>query len=192
MGQGKKVLGKERKKRSRRTSEHGARDALVEYRVPARSTLPNAPNSRGAGQDHSARTTRPAPDTAASQGDHRQPTDARQAADARIDRLKILATEEGVETSAASESDLRAFLDSVAPSRRPYIALLDNGNFRAVWKNAEQEQVGLQFLGDSEVQYVLFALRPSRRFMARAAGRDVLMHIERWIEGYGLSRLMAA
>ena len=130
-------------------------------------------------------------DTAVSPGDQ-QPTDARQPVKARIGRLKDLASEEGIEPSAASERDLRAFLDSVAPSRRPYIALLDNGNFRAVWKNTELEQVGLQFLGNSEVQYVLFALRPPKRFVARAAGRDVLTHIKRWIESYGLSRLMAA
>lgn len=116
----------------------------------------------------------------------------RRAAEARVDGLKDLAIEEGTEISIASERDLWAFLDSVAASRRPYIALLDNGNFRAVWRNSEQEQVGLQFLGDGEVQYVLFALRPPNRFMARAAGRDVLTHIKRWIEGYGLSRLMAA
>ena len=147
---------------------------------------------RGTGQDRTTGATKLALDTAALRRDRRPPTDARQAVEARIDRLKDLATEDGVEISAASERDLRAFLDSAAPSRRPYIALLDNGNFRAVWKNAELEQVGLQFLGDSEVQYVLFALRPPKRFMARAAGQDVLTHIERWIESYGLSRLMAA
>ena len=97
---------------------------------------------RGTGQNHTAGAAKLALDTAVSLGDQ-QPTDARQAVEARIGRLKNLAIEERIEVSAASERDRRAFLDSVAPSRRPYIALLDNGNFRAVWKNAELEQVGL-------------------------------------------------
>lgn len=144
----------------------------------------------GTAQDHRVGATKLAVDTAVSPGDH-QPTDVRQAVEARIDRLKNFATEEGIEISAASERDLCAFLDSVALSRCPYIALLDNGNFRAVWRNADLEQAGLQFLGDGEMQYVLFALRPPSRIMARAAGRDVLTHIERGIESYDLSRLMA-
>ena len=98
---------------------------------------------RGTGQDHTAGAAKLALDTAASQGGRRPPTDARQAVEARIDRLKSLATEEGIEISAASERDLCAFLDSVAPSRSPYIALLGNGNFRAVRKNDGTRTGGL-------------------------------------------------
>ena len=188
MGQGKKVLGKEREKRARGEIAQEVRDLRLEYGASAPSTLPNERDHRDTRQDESVAVANTPP----LRGNRQQTTEARRAVKARIDGLKDLATEEGVEISAASESDLCAFLDSVLPSRRPYIALLDNGNFRAVWRNSEQEQVGLQFLGDSEVQYVLFALRPPNRFMARAAGRDVLTYIERWIEGYGLSRLMAA
>ena len=110
----------------------------------------------------------------------------------RICDLKELAFEENIEISADSEKDLRSFLDSVEFTRRPYIALLDNGNFRAVWKNADREQIGLQFRGGGLVHYVFFALRSSGRFMAQATGRDTLQNARRQIEVQGLGRLMTA
>ena len=109
----------------------------------------------------------------------------------RIEKLKGLATEECIKFSKESERDLRLFLASVEFTRRPYIALLDNGNFRAIWRNANREQIGLQFRGHDLVQYVLFALRSSDRFMAQATGRDKLLNVRRMIEVQGLGRLMS-
>ena len=109
----------------------------------------------------------------------------------RIEKLKGLAAEECIKFSEESERDLRLFLASVEFTRRPYIALLDNGNFRAIWRNANREQIGLQFRGHDLVQYVLFALRSSDRFMAQATGRDKLLNVRRMIEVQGLGRLMS-
>ncbi len=61
--------------------------------------------------------------------------------------------------SQASLSDLHLFLTQISFSRRPAIYLLDNGNFRAVWKNAENEQAALQFRGGGIVQCVFFSKR---------------------------------
>ena len=110
----------------------------------------------------------------------------------RIANLKELAAEEGMKISASSEKDLRLFLASIEYVHRPYIALLDNSNLRAVWKNADREQIGLQFRGHGSVQYVLFALRSSDRFMAQATGKDKLVYVRRLIEVQGLGRLMSS
>jgi len=114
------------------------------------------------------------------------------AAKARIMELKDDARAEGYGVSAASENDLLAFLNGRVFTRRPFITLLDNGNLRALWKNAEGEQIGLQFRGGKQVQYVLFARRKDEGFMARASGRDSLAGIERQIEAHNLGRLMTA
>lgn len=107
----------------------------------------------------------------------------------RVDRLRNIAADEGLEISIDSERDLWSFLDSLDFTRRPYLVLLDNGNLRAVWKNAEREQIGIQFTGQGLVQYVLFSLRLPDRFMARASGRDTPKNIWRQIEAHDLWRL---
>jgi hypothetical protein len=109
----------------------------------------------------------------------------------RLRELKTDAKSEGHPISMESEKDLIAFLKSVAFTRRPFISLLDNGNLRAVWK-IEGEQIGIQFRGAGEVQFVLFAKRPETRFVARSSGRDTIWDIARQIEAYGLKRLMIA
>ena len=108
----------------------------------------------------------------------------------RIECLMAIAEDEGIKVSADSEKDLWLFLYSVKFTRRPYIALLDNGNFRAIWKNADNEQIGLQFRGCRQIQYVLFALRSPDRFMAQAAGRDTLQNVRRQIDAHDLWRLL--
>ncbi|CAN0119650.1 unnamed protein product [Phaeothamnion confervicola] len=49
------------------------------------------------------------------------------------------------------------FLGGLKLAHRPAIFLLDNGNFRALWRDENnKQQVGLQFLGNETVQYVIF------------------------------------
>ena len=74
--------------------------------------------------------------------------------------------------SETSLRDFRAFLRKAQSGKRPSIFLLDNGNIRALWLNDKKEQVGLQFLGEGEVQFVIFARRPN--MMAREHGTESL------------------
>ncbi len=117
---------------------------------------------------------------------------AARAARARIQELKADARTEGHAVSAASEEDLLAFLDGYVFTRRPFITLLDNGNLRALWKNDTGEQIGIQFRGGKQVQYVFFARREGQDSMARVSGRDSLADIGRQIEALNLGRLMTA
>jgi hypothetical protein len=117
---------------------------------------------------------------------------AARAAKARILELKTDARAESHAVSAASEENLLAFLDGYVFTRRPFITLLDNGNLRALWKNDAGEQIGIQFRGGKQVQYVFFARREGQEFMARVSGRDSLTDIERQIEALNLERLMTA
>ena len=65
--------------------------------------------------------------------------------------------------SQNSLSDLFLFMSQISFGRRPAIYLLDNGNFRTVWKNAENEQAALQFRGDDIVHCVFFLKRKAPR-----------------------------
>ena len=45
-----------------------------------------------------------------------------------------------------------------------------NGNLRALWKNSNGEQIGLEFLGVGAIQFVIFKRRVGLTQMARVAG----------------------
>ena len=108
----------------------------------------------------------------------------------RLNNLRDIALEEGIEISIHSEIDLWSLLDTLEFKKRPYLFLLDNGNLRALWKNDEGEQIGIQFFGQDLIQYVLFSLRMPGRIMARTSGRDTLPNIRRQIGAFDLWRLM--
>lgn len=114
------------------------------------------------------------------------------AVEQRIWALREEARAEGYSVSKASERDLLGFLEALQFTKRPFVSLLDNGNLRAFWKNAEGEKLGLQFLGNREVQYVFFAKRNDDQYVARASGRDVLACISSHIKAQGLEKLLHA
>jgi len=110
----------------------------------------------------------------------------------RLQNLRVLAATDGEPYRVSSERHLFAFLQSVRHLRKPDIFLVANGNLRAVWKNAIGEQVGMEFLGDDEVQFVIFARRPTLARMARIAGRDSTVAASSQINTLGVSRLLVA
>jgi len=99
----------------------------------------------------------------------------------RVQFLRIEAEIDRVPFSDASISDFHAFMREMRPRVRPSLFLNDNGNVRAVWKNDRREQIGLQFLGEGNIQFVIFKQRKGTLRMARIAGVDakdkILAHI---------------
>ena len=86
----------------------------------------------------------------------------------RLRDVRFDAQATGDPVSESSIQNFEEFLRKFPSARRPSVFLLDNGNVRALWLNEQKEQVGLQFLGDREVQFVIFARRPA--LMAREHG----------------------
>ena len=69
--------------------------------------------------------------------------------------------------SEDSKKDIISFfisLEYINPDFRDRvdIYLLPTYNFRAVWKNAKKEHIGLQFLGNGEIQYVFFKKKSNK------------------------------
>lgn len=108
----------------------------------------------------------------------------------RIGELKRLGAEEGLPWSAASEQDFWVFVRARPTLREPGLILMDNGNLRAMWRNAAGEQVGLEFRGYSQVYFVFFARRPEGPVMARSAGEDSILRIGDKIAGDNLTGLV--
>ena len=107
----------------------------------------------------------------------------------RVRELRIEALRTNEKFSEKSLVDLRAFLDALPLVERPSIFLLDSGNLRALWKNAKNEQIGLQFLGDCVGQFVLFVQREKPTLMSRVAGIDTLSEIRSRIKANAYERL---
>jgi hypothetical protein len=107
----------------------------------------------------------------------------------RLQELRYDAESSGGPVSESSVQDFRYLLRKAQPARRPSIFLLDNGNIRALWLNDKKEQVGLQFLGEGEVQFVIFVQRPT--LMARDHGTEMLSAMFGRICSSGAAHLLA-
>jgi len=110
--------------------------------------------------------------------------------ESRLRELRTDAENSGEPFSDASLDDLWAFIDSFPNATRPAIFLLDNGNLRALWKNEAKEQVGLQFLGNGAVQFVIFSQRLNSPDMVRKAGVRPLSAIRALIAEMDGERLL--
>ncbi len=100
----------------------------------------------------------------------------------RLQFLRIEAEIDRIPFSDASFTDFQSFMREIGSRVRPSLFLNDNGNLRALWKNDRREQIGLQFLGESNIQFVIFKQRKGSLAMARVAGIDandkILGHIK--------------
>ena len=108
---------------------------------------------------------------------------------ARIETLRSDAALDGFSLSKASERDFWAFIKSAPFIKKGNLLLMDNGNLRAAWKDNEGNHIGLQFLGNRSIQYVIFKNRAAGR-VSRVAGCDTQKSIERQILVFDLKPLL--
>ena len=92
----------------------------------------------------------------------------------RIERLRTDAEIDGFSVNKASEANFWSFIGSIPSVRKAELVLMDNGNFRAVWKDKNGDHLGVQFLGDQMAEYVIFKHRPAAGSVSRVAGIDTL------------------
>ena len=120
-------------------------------------------------------------------------TQAREMYHAYMLRIEVLRSEaalDGFSVNAASEEDFWSFVESMSFAQKAGLVLLDNGNLRAVWKGEDGSHLGLQFLGNRLVEYVIFQRRRATRDVSRGAGRDTIEGIKRQIRASDLTVFM--
>lgn len=115
-----------------------------------------------------------------------------QAYQSRIEALRSDAMLDGYDLNAASEHDFWRFIRSEPFVQKGNLVLLDNGNLRAIWKGEHGAHIGLQFLGDQTVQYVIFKRRAAAGAISRVAGRDSIEGVIRQIAAFDLRSLIYA
>ena len=114
----------------------------------------------------------------------------RQSYSQRIDELREYGLEDGTSLNEASEDDFWTFIGSSGFTRRAGLVLMDNGNLRAVWKGADSDHLGVQFLGRQMAEYVIFKRRPASADVSRVAGIDTLSAIREQIDTFDLTSLV--
>ena len=97
----------------------------------------------------------------------------------RIEILKEQASLDGYPLNPASKEAFLEFLKKPPFIRRGRLVLMENGNLRAVWKGENEAHIGLQFINNRSVQYVIFTRREPRFPVSRVSGRDTLDGIKR-------------
>ena len=110
----------------------------------------------------------------------------------RIRELDAFARSEGSHVNPASERTFWRFFSQHPFGAEPGLVLLDSGNLRAIWGDMKPTHVGLQFLPNDQIQYVIFARPPSAPAVTRSRGRAGIADIPRLLAGYGLTDLLNA
>lgn len=113
-----------------------------------------------------------------------------QAYSARIDSLRDYAIQDEFSLNPQSEADFWRFIQTVPHYRKGSLVLIDNGNLRVVWKDKTGDHLGLQFLGEGMLQYVIFKRRSANFPISRASGRDTFAGLMRQIDTFDLESLL--
>ena len=108
----------------------------------------------------------------------------------RIEVLRSDAQRDGFAMNEVSEVDFWSFIESISFAQKAGLVLLDNGNLRAVWKDENGIHLGLQFLGNRLVEYVVFKRSQATKDVSRVAGRDTIEGIKRQMRAFDLTALM--
>ncbi len=108
----------------------------------------------------------------------------------RIEYLRSEAVHDGCELNRDSETSFKEFVLSTFDLRKGSLVLMDNGNIRAIWKDAQGFRLGLQFLGGGVIQYVIFRRRKAGQQISRVAGRDSPEGVLRQIDAFDLGMLL--
>ena len=108
----------------------------------------------------------------------------------RIEVLKGQAELDGYSLNLASEEAFSEFHQKNPLIRRGRLVLMENGNLRAVWKGENGAHIGLQFINNLSVQYVIFTRREPQLPVSRVSGRDTMDGIIKQIEAFDLNGVL--
>ncbi len=109
---------------------------------------------------------------------------------ARLSALQNFAVDDGYSLNQGSVDDFWLFVRTEHDIRKGSVVIIDNGNLRMMWMDRQVSQLGLQFLGNNEIQYVIFKQRHNARHVSRVAGRDTLEGVKRQIDAFDLTSML--
>lgn len=104
-----------------------------------------------------------------------------------VAELEREATNESEMFNLQSAEHLRQFCHDLAATICPSIACMTNGNLRAVWQDRRKDQIGIQFMPDGQLQFVILRDRRGRTY--KTLGVEDAATIERLVRALRLTHL---
>ncbi len=104
----------------------------------------------------------------------------------RIQDLKEICLDDGISLNPDSKTACLKFFRANPFLKPAGLIVKENGNLRAIWEGENEVHVGLQFLGDQSLQYVIFKQRTPEDPVSRVSGRDTMDGIMHQIEAFDL------
>ena len=112
-----------------------------------------------------------------------------------MNRIKDLKEQAGLDGYSINRDSNKAFWDFFGQNpqlKRERLVLLENGNLRATWKNDHGTHIGLQFINNQLIQFVIFKKRDSTAPVSRLSGCDTMDGINQLITAYDLRDVLFA
>ena len=104
----------------------------------------------------------------------------------RIDYLRRVGREDGIELNESSYDDFHQFMEDTPHAPKASLVLTDSGNLRAVWKGDDGDHIGIQFHGSGIGSYVIFKRRTSASEVSRSYGKDTLEGVRKQFSVFDL------
>ena len=108
----------------------------------------------------------------------------------RIRELTEQAELDGYSLRQPSKAAFLEFIGKHPLISRGRLILMENGNLRAVWKDENGTHIGLQFLDNRSIQYVIFKQRETSAPVSRVYGRDTMKGISKQIDAFDLDDVL--
>ena len=108
----------------------------------------------------------------------------------RIDEIALDAILDGVYPHQESEQDMRDFLASIPYAQKANIVLGDTGNFRTVWERYGESRLGIEFMGNGIVQFVILHFKEPMTVTSYVTGRGSFDQVRRVVRADKLEEFL--
>ena len=108
----------------------------------------------------------------------------------RIRFLKLEGEDEGILINRQSIENFWKFVIMNGRICTGDVVLTNDGNLRAVWRDGQQTFLGLQFMEDNNIQFVIFKKRRADSPVSRVTGSDSFQGILKQIKAFDLDSLI--
>ena len=109
---------------------------------------------------------------------------------ARINDLRQMGLDDGYDVNKDSEADFWRFTRLTPNLRRGELVLSESGTLRLEYDDECGSRIGIEFLGNDSIQYVIFTSLNRDAPESIVGGRDSLLGLRRQIDAFGLRHLI--
>ena len=108
----------------------------------------------------------------------------------RLGFIEKIGLTEGIELNINSETDFWEFIDASQFSRQAELVFIGEGNIRAIWEDEDENFLGLHFLGNRRIIYVVFKQHPDGKDITTETGVESFEGTKEKIFQFGLTHLV--